>query len=272
VSANAASRALPAERPTWRTVALPKEHGGWGLTAEPALLGLLVATGTAGVCLAAAAMVAFLARTPLRVVLVDRYRNRWLTRSSMALAILAAEVVVLATLVVGAQALARGDFWAPVIVAGPLVLVQLGFEARSKGRRLLPELAGAVGICSVAAMIVIADGGDVRLAAGIWMVMAARAVTSIPHVRNQIARLHGRPEQATVALIADGASLAAALGAVLLCRSLAAGAVAIVAVVAVQRVATRLAVPRPAVLGVRQMAMGFSVVLVTAAGVFAFAR
>ena len=42
-------------RPAWRVVALPDEHGGWGLTAEPVLLGLLVAPSWAGLAIGAAA-------------------------------------------------------------------------------------------------------------------------------------------------------------------------------------------------------------------------
>ena len=57
---------------------MPDEHGGWGLTAEPALLGLLVAPSWAGAALGIAAFLAFLVRTPLKLVLVDRWRGRWL--------------------------------------------------------------------------------------------------------------------------------------------------------------------------------------------------
>jgi hypothetical protein len=41
-----------------RAVALPTEHGGWGFTLEPIVLGLAVAAGPAGAGLAAAAAVA----------------------------------------------------------------------------------------------------------------------------------------------------------------------------------------------------------------------
>ena len=61
-------------RSTWRAVGLADEHGGWSLTAEPALLGLLVAPLGAGVALAAAALIAFVAWTPLKLVFVDRRR------------------------------------------------------------------------------------------------------------------------------------------------------------------------------------------------------
>jgi hypothetical protein len=47
-------------------VAIPSEHGGWGLTFEPVLLGLLVEPSWPGVAIGAAALTAFLVRTPLK--------------------------------------------------------------------------------------------------------------------------------------------------------------------------------------------------------------
>jgi hypothetical protein len=254
-----------------RSVALPAEHGGWGLTLEPGLLGLLVAPSAAGACLAAAAMVAFVARTPLKVALVDRRRGRALPRTALARRVAAVELLVLAGLVTAAVILAEPWFWLPAIVAAPLILVESWFDVRSRSRRLVPELAGAAGVCSVASMIVLADGGSGRLAAGVWAVLVARVVTSIPHVRVQISRLHGRPSSAAGAFAADAGALVVAALAVGLDRSLAAGAVAIVAVVVIQRVTARGPVPRPVVLGMRQMAMGLGVVIVTALGVLASA-
>jgi hypothetical protein len=251
---------------------VPSEHGGWGLTLEPGLLGLLVAPGVAGVCLAVAGFMAFLARTPLKIVQVDRRRGRWLERTRTAAGVAAGELTVLGGLIVVAFALADARFWVPVLVAGPLVLVQLGYEARSRGRRLVPELAGAVSVCSVAAMIVLADGRSGRLAAGIWLVLAARAVTSIPHVREMIARLHSRPVRPMITRVADGVAISGAAAAVLTDRGLVSVALAVAAVVAIQRLSSHRPVPRPAVLGMRQMAMGLAVVVATAAGVLASTR
>jgi len=111
--------------------------------------------------------VAFTARTPVRIVLVDRHRDRWLERTQVAVRLAIGELTVLAALVVATVALANGRFWTPALVAAPLILVELWFETRSRGRRLVPELAGAMGVCSVAAMIVLADGRSARLAAGV---------------------------------------------------------------------------------------------------------
>ena len=98
----AAAGAPARTRSTLRSVALPKEHGGWGLTLEPGLLGLLIAPGAAGFCLAAAALVAFMARTPVKIVLVDRHRDRWLERTRVAASVAVGELIVLLALVVAA--------------------------------------------------------------------------------------------------------------------------------------------------------------------------
>lgn len=132
------------ERPGWRAVAMPSEHGGWGLTLEPVLLGLLVAWSTAGVALGTAAFIAFLLRTPAKLVAVDVRRGRWLDRSRLALRIAIVEAAVLAGAVVVAIASAGWSWLMPVLVAGPLMAIELSFEIRSRGRRLVPELCGAV--------------------------------------------------------------------------------------------------------------------------------
>lgn len=260
-------RSAPAARSPLRSVAVPAEHGGWGLTAEPALLGLLVAPAVAGAALAAAALVAFVARTPLKLALVDRRRGRRLDRTGLAWRVLAVEAAVFAVLVAVAVATAAGPFWAPAVAAAPLVALELWFDVRSRSRRLVPELAGAVGISAVAAMILLAGDESGGLAVGAWLVLAARAVTAIPHVRDRVARLHGRPGPASTLVVADVTAVATAAVAVALDGALAAGAAAVVAVVVVQRLGAGAPVPPPKVLGLRQMALGLAVVAVTAAGI-----
>lgn len=260
-------QASPAARSLLRSVAVPSEHGGWGLTAEPALLGLLIAPGSAGLAVATAALVAFVARTPLKVVLVDRHRHRSLDRTRLAWRVLLVEAAVLVALVTAAAVTADGPFWAPAVLAAPLVALELWFDRRSRSRRLAPELAGAVGISAVAAMIILARGDEVALAIGAWLILAARAATAIPHVRAQIARLHGRPTPASTQLVADIVAVAGVLAAAALDTALAAGAVAVGAVIGSQRLGARRPVPPPQVLGLRQMALGLAVVAVAAAGV-----
>ena len=112
-------------RPLWRSVAVPSEHGGWGLTFEPVLLGLIVAPSWAGVAIGVAAMLAFVARTPAKVVLVDSWRHRRLPRTRIAALIAAAEIAVLVVLLGVAAATASGPFWIPLLAAVPLIAIEL---------------------------------------------------------------------------------------------------------------------------------------------------
>jgi len=259
----------PERRSTLRSVAVPTEHGGWGLTLEPALLGLLVAPGWPGACLAVAALLGFMARTPLKVVLVDRRRDRWLHRTRTAAVVAGVELALICVLAGAAWLRADAPFWWPLAIAAPLVAVGLWFDMRSRSRRLAPELAGAVGISAVAAMIVLADGGDTRLAVGLWLIPAARALTAIPAVRAVVARVHGRTVDRSAATVGDVGALLLAGSAVIAEPSLAAGAVAVLGVVVVQRLWARRPPARIAVLGIRQMLVGLAVVIITAAGVAA---
>jgi len=262
--------ATAGSRPAWRAVAVPSEHGGWSLAAEPALLGIIVAPSWAGAALAMAAIVAFLVRTPLKVVLVDRRRHRWLERSRLAARCAAVELVLLLLLAIFAASRAGGIWLAPAAVAMPLVGVELWFDLRSRSRRLAPELCGAVGIAAVAASIALAGGADARLAIGLWIVLAARSIAVIPFVRVQIDRLrHG---SASVAL-SDRAQIlgaAAAIAAVVIEPATTLGAVAVAAVVVADVVGVRRP-PRPVkVLGITQLVVGLVVVAATAAGVLAW--
>jgi len=264
VAPHEAARPAAASRPVWRSVAVPAEHGGWALTLEPVLLGLLVAPSAAGALLGLAAFVAFLARTPLKVVLVDRRRGRRLPRTRVATTIAGVELVLVVGLAAAATWSAGWSLWVPLVVALPLVLVQLSFDVRSRGRRLVPELAGTIGMGSVAAAIVVAGGGSGGLAAAAWLVLAARAVATVPAVRDQVRRAKGQPVERR------GADLAQLLTVVVAVMAVAAGwwpwpiLAAVIALVAVQlAMSARRPVPA-AVIGVQQLVLGL-VLIVTSA-------
>lgn len=252
-------------------VAMPAEHGGWGLTFEPGILGLLVAPSAAGLCITLGAMVAFLARTPLKIVAVDRRRDRWLARTTLAARVAIVEIVALVALVAGAVRWGEPWFWWPAVAALPLLVIEASYEVRSRGRNLVPEVAGAVGVSSVATMVALAGGAELSLAVGLWVILGGRAVTSVPYVRQQIARLRGKGGQALLATAGDVAALALAAVAVALDGALVAGTVALAGVVVVQRLWGRAAQVRPLVIGMRQLGVGVTVVLVTGFGVLAAA-
>lgn len=255
------------ERSLWRTVAVPSEHGGWGLTLEPVLLGLLIAPSIVGAMLGVGAFVAFLVRSPLKLVVIDVRRKRWLNRSQLAMKFAIGELVVLAAVATAALWAAGWSWLVPVVIAAPLVGVEFWFDVRSHGRRLVPELCGSVGISSVVAVIVLAGGHSASLAVGAWLVLSARAVGAIPFVRVQIGRLRHTSMNTRSSDIAQVAAIAIGVVAVVAEYRMMAGLIGLLAVAILQLVWIRQQPLAAKVLGLRQMVLGIGLVAVTAAGV-----
>ena len=252
-----------------RAVAVPSEHGGWGLTLEPVILGLLVAPSRAGALLGFGAFVGFLARTPFKLAAVDARRSRHLERTALARRVFSVELLILVLCAVGAVLLGDPRFWLGLAGAGPLVAIELWFDIRSRSRRLVPELAGAMGVSAVAAVIVLAAGEPVALAGALWLVLAARSLTAIPFVRDQVMQLHGRPTTPGALLAGDTAALLAVSAAAALDTGVVVGAITLVAIMAYQRISGRNPPSTAVVLGVRQTVIGLTLVLVTGLGVLA---
>ncbi len=262
-----------ARTPTIRSVALPAEHGGWGLTLEPAVLGVLLAPSLAGVLLGVAALLAFLARTPLRLLLRRLRAERPAPtpvsddRARLARRVALLELVAMGVALLAVVALTQDASWMwPLVIAGPLFAIAFWFDLRAASRHLAAEIVGSLAVAAVAPMATLAGGGAMTLALGAWLILGARVFSSIPHVRAQVQRIHGRVAPSGPTRNGDLAALAIAAAAVLLEPAMLWGGVAVVGLVLVQRV-TLARPPRPArVLGARQMVLGFTVVGFTAVG------
>jgi hypothetical protein len=191
-----------------RTVALPVEHGGWGLTLEPVLLGMLVAPTLAGLFISVATVGAFLARHPLKIVVGDRRRGRRFARTAVAERFATLYVLVAAAGLLFALATADGySFLWPLLFAAPLAAVQLFYDAKGDSRALWPELAGATALAGVATSIALAGGWSNAPAYGLWAVLAARTVTAILYVRARLHRLHGRHSSGAPVIAEHAAAL-----------------------------------------------------------------
>ena len=254
-------------RPRIRSIALPTEHGGWGFTLEPIILGLLVAPSAAAWELSVAALGIFLARRPVKILSTDLVRKRWLPRSRIALAFALLYGGLALAGAIGAFLTADGPFWIPVLVAIPFALIALRADARSKNRALIPELSGSIAMGATVSAIALGSGWDLGPAFGLWLVLAARDVAAIVLVRAQIRRLKGRPTgapkvysvQVACTVVVAGAAID---GIVPWLAVVAIGLVGVVAVVSLNRPPVE-----ARVIGWTQMGVGLMVVLVTAAGV-----
>jgi hypothetical protein len=249
-----------------RSIALPIEHGGWGLTLEPVLLGLLVAQTPAGWLLGVFAVLVFLAHRPTRLVLVDLRRRRIVPRTRIAAAAAGAYLAVAAAALIAAALVAADPFWLALGAAVPLVLIEGWYEVRSRTRDLGRELSGPLAAGSIAAALALAAGWGVGAAAGLWTVLALRTVVSVMLVRAQIARAHARSYHIVpLVSVHVGAVLAGAAAAVAeFIPRLGAAAIAGLGLWAV--IALRTPPVRAVIVGVTQTVAGLVVVLMTAAG------
>jgi hypothetical protein len=127
-----------------------------------------------------------------------------------------------------------------------------------------------VGIASVAAAIAVAGGRPGALAAALALVVAARAVASIPFARTQVARLHARPVRLMHSDAFQAAGVLVAIVAAVVEWPVVLGTVAVAVAAAAQLVWTRQPVPPAKKLGLTQLAVGLVVVAATAAGVLAW--
>lgn len=164
-----------------KTIALPAEHGGWGLLFEPIALGLLLAPSVAGFYLALSAVGFFLARHPLTLVVLNRKRSS--PRTALARRFATLYLVIGVASFVAALAFTEHAFVLPLLIAAPLAIVQVAHDWRGHRRMLLPELAGAIAISSLATAIALAGGWSGRASFALWVVISGRALPAVLYVR-----------------------------------------------------------------------------------------
>lgn len=254
-----------------REVALPTEHGGWSLSTEPAILGLLIVASKAGFLLGLIGLLAFITRTPLKLALVDRWRGRSLPRTRLAQRVAAVELLVLAALTGGVVAVAEHDrWWLPILIAAPLLGLELWYDMHSRGRRLVPILAGPIGLGSLAASVILVGGGSTTVAIGAWVAIALRSVAAIFFVRSQIQRIRKQKNRSVPA--SEPVAIQMGLGLLALVAWLVGylpGSVAILlgSVIGIHLVLRQLPVPALKVVGFQQLGLGI-IFIITAGLLF----
>lgn len=174
------------------TVALPAEHGGWGFLFEPIVLGLLLAPTGWGALLALGVVAAFLTHQPLKLTLKDRQNGVRLPRTVWAerflliyggVALLSLGIVTL---------FAPRLFWLPLLLAAPLALIQVLYDARGQSRAAVPEIAGASALAAVAPALVLIDEQSLWLALAVWLALLTRIWPSIEYVRVKLRQVKGK--------------------------------------------------------------------------------
>ncbi len=183
-------------------VALPAEHGGWGLLFEPIVLGMLLAPSLAGLFLSVSATGAFLARHPFKLAVGDWRRNRRSARTALA-ARFAVLYFLIATLAL-ALAIKTGGarFLLPLLFAAPIAFIQLFHDSVGCSRTLMAELAGSISIGALATAIAIVGGWPRPAAFGLWAILAARTVPTILYLRARLRLRHRKPASPRAVIVA----------------------------------------------------------------------
>ncbi len=256
-------------RPRLRSIALPTEHGGWSLVLEPIVLGLWIASSWAGLLLGVAAFFAFLTRHPMELAWRDRRRDKryprtlWAERFALGYGSIALVSIGLAFVVTA------HPFWIPLIVAMPLALIQLYYDAQNRRRELLPEVIGAAAIAAVAPAITMADGWELSSAFAVWTILMVRVVGTVSYVR---ARLRLKQSQSPPILPVQVAHSVGVLIVIVLAIAELAPWLAVVAMgVLLGRSIHGLSrfrspAPRAAIIGIQEVIFGAITVLLVALG------
>ncbi len=173
-----------------RRYAIPGEHGAWMWLAGPLVAGVAAAgsaTGAQGL-LAIAALAGFLLRQPLTVLSQALEGRR--RKTDIAPAVLWMLIYGVAASAAGVGLLFLGHVWIFVLAAaaGVQLIVQEGAVRRKavRGNTWLQAAGAAVlGLCAPGAYWA-GGGGDMRAAAGLWILVTVYAVITIVHVQHRL--------------------------------------------------------------------------------------
>ncbi len=176
----------PAAKINLKQISLPTEHGSWGFLFEPIVVALAIGPSFSGLAIAVMTIGAFLARQPLKVLIIDRLGQKNSARARAAVNFLILFSAISAAGFASTLYLTGIRPLMPFILVLPFAAVQIYFDGSRKSRGLLPELLGGVSISASSAAIMLAGGASVFAAAAIWILMIARLIPSIIYIRNRL--------------------------------------------------------------------------------------
>ena len=189
-----------------KSVALPTEHGGWGFTLEPLLLGLLLSPGLPTLGLFLLGLLGFLARHPLKLLYQDLRRGKRYPRTDLALKVAGVYLVLALLGFLLAAFTARGPFLLPLLLALPLGAYMAWADAQNRARELFPEIGAALFMAAFAPAGVLAGGLPQEVALGSFLALALRDVAALYYARTQVLRARGLTPKRHPALLALGGS------------------------------------------------------------------
>ncbi|HTH51599.1 MAG TPA: YwiC-like family protein [Pyrinomonadaceae bacterium] len=182
-------------RPSFKlkSIALPTEHGSWGILFEPLVLGIAVAPSLASPFIALLYIGAFLSRQPLKWYVADlkakRTRPQSIAAKKLALAFLAIAAIGL----VGTIATAGVYALLPLMITVPLGAITLWYDVSGKSRNVAPEMAGVVTLASSAAVCGLAAGWGPAASIALTVIITLRLIPSMLYIRERLKLEKGKP-------------------------------------------------------------------------------
>jgi len=183
-----------------KSIALPNEHGSWGILFEPLVLGIAVAPSLASPFVALLYIGAFLSRQPLKWYFADLKAKRERPQTAAARMFAFAFLAVGAIGFFGALAFAGVTAMLPLILTAPLGAITLWFDVSGKSRRVAPEMAGVVTLASSAAVCGVAAGWSVAASVALSLVIMLRLIPSMLYIRERLKLEKGKPNSFAVPL------------------------------------------------------------------------
>ncbi len=191
-----------------RGVALPHEHGAWGMLFEPIVAAMAIAFSAASPLIAVAFIGGFLIRQPLKVLMAGLKAGRTMPQTPAARKFLAIYLAAFMAGAAGTLLLMSGPATLlPLLIAVPLAALSIYYDAIGQSRRLVPELAGSIAITSSAGVIALAGGWSIEGAVDLWIIMLCRWVPSILYVRNRLLLEKKKSFSAAVPVAASAAAV-----------------------------------------------------------------
>jgi hypothetical protein len=194
-----------------KKIALPVEHGGWGIVLEPAVLGLAVAPSWAGLAIGLAALLAFLARQPAKLAMNDLRRRRSYPRTRPAIRFALAYGAGAAAMLVASLLAGGWPLLLPLALALPFALLQLLFDANNESREWVAEVSGCAAMGSVGASIAIAGGAPASVAFSLWLLMLCRSIPSVLYVRSRLRLERGKATNIRIPVAASALAILPAI-------------------------------------------------------------
>jgi YwiC-like protein len=190
-----------------RGIALPNEHGSWGILFEPLVAAVAIAFSVVAPFVALLFIGAFLMRQPLRIYLADLKAGRNLPQTAAARKYVLFYTVIFAAGLAGTLVTASLTSLIPLAIVAPLAGVQIYYDVARRSRQLVPELTGAIALSSSAAVIALAAGWTPAAAAALSVIFVFRLIPSILYVRNRLFLEKGKKYSAAIPVLAHAVAL-----------------------------------------------------------------